>query len=297
MRMEVVFRGLVNSWGHQFDDFGQSFLTDGAGFSGIAYSFPGAAFKPTPGAKRVLGLISPGSYPKFASAEIISGNSFPPEWQGSVITCDFRANRVTRFSLEEQGAGFVTTQEDDLLRTASSTFRPIDVKQGPDGALYIADWSNPIINHGEVDFRDERRDRWHGRIWRVTWKGGAPKEKEDLTQIASKALLDRLISNDRYTRDQARRVLLERDDLPEKQVHEWTKASSDEYQKLQGVWLQQGLDMIDFQDVRALASADDPKVRSAAMRIVSDLVDPATDSSQPLDATAALAIYLSLIHI
>ena len=291
MRMEVVFRGLVNSWGHQFDDFGQSFLTDGAGFSGIAYSFPGAAFKPTPGAKRVLGLISPGSYPKFASAEIISGNSFPPEWQGSVITCDFRANRVTRFSIEEQGAGFVTTQEDDLLRTASSTFRPIDVKQGPDGALYIADWSNPIINHGEVDFRDERRDRWHGRIWRVTWKGGAPKEKEDLTQIASKALLDRLISNDRYTRDQARRVLLERDDLPEKQVHEWTKASSDEYQKLQGVWLQQGLDMIDFQDVRALASADDPKVRSAAMRIVSDLVDPATDSSQPLDATAALAIY------
>ena len=74
-------------------------------------------------------------------------------------------------------------------------------------------------------------------------------------------------------------------------MHEWTKASSDEYQKLQGVWLQQGLDMIDFQDVRALASADDPKVRSAAMRIVSDLVDPATDSSQPLDATAALAIY------
>ncbi|MBT4887330.1 MAG: c-type cytochrome [Planctomycetaceae bacterium] len=291
MRMEVVFRGLVNSWGHQFDDFGQSFLTDGAGFSGIAYSFPGAAFKPTPGAKRVLGLISPGSYPKFASAEIIAGNSFPPEWQGSVITCDFRANRVTRFSLKEQGAGFVTTQEDDLLRTASSTFRPIDVKQGPDGALYIADWSNPIINHGEVDFRDERRDRWHGRIWRVAWKGGVPKEKEDLTKVASKALLDRLISNDRYTRDQARRVLLERDDLSEKQVHEWTKASSDEYQKLQGVWLQQGLDIIDFQDVRALVSADDPKVRSAAMRIVSDLVDPATDSSQPVDATAALEIY------
>ena len=291
MRMEVIFRGLVNSWGHQFDDFGQSFLTDGAGFSGIAYSFPGAAFNPTPGAKRVLGLISPGSYPKFASAEIISGNSFPPEWQGSVITCDFRANRVTRFSLADQGAGFVTTQEDDLLRTASSTFRPIDVKQGPDGALYIADWSNPIINHGEVDFRDERRDRWHGRIWRVSWSGGAQKEKEDLTKTASKDLLDRLISDDRYTRDQSRRVLLERGDLSEEQVHEWTKASSDEYQKLQGVWLQQGFDTINFEDVRALALADDPKVRSAAMRIVSDLVDPVTDSSQPLDATTALEIY------
>ena len=40
---------------------------------------------------------------------------------------------------------------------------------GPDGALYIADWYNPIIQHGEVDFRDERRDRTHGRIWRVSF--------------------------------------------------------------------------------------------------------------------------------
>ena len=42
---------------------------------------------------------------------------------------------------------------------------------GPDGALYIADWYNPIIQHGEVDFRDPRRDHTHGRIWRVTAKG------------------------------------------------------------------------------------------------------------------------------
>ena len=178
-----------------------------------------------------------------------------------------------------------------MLRTASSTFRPIDVKQGPDGALYIADWSNPIINHGEVDFRDERRDRWHGRIWRVAWKGAPSKEKENLTQISSTALLDRLVCNDRYTRDQARRVLFERDDLSEEEVHEWTTASSDEYQKLQGVWLQQGMNSINSQDLRSLVSADDPKVRSASMRIVSDLVDPATDSSHPLDATAALEIY------
>ncbi len=47
------------------------------------------------------------------------------------------------------------------------------MKLGPDGALYIADWSNPIINHGEVDFRDPRRDHEHGRIWRLSRKGGA----------------------------------------------------------------------------------------------------------------------------
>ncbi|MCR9295320.1 MAG: GDSL-type esterase/lipase family protein [bacterium] len=67
MRMEIFFRGLWNSWGHQFDSFGQSFLSDGAGFAGIAYSFPGATFNPTPKARQQLDLISPGNWPKFDS--------------------------------------------------------------------------------------------------------------------------------------------------------------------------------------------------------------------------------------
>ena len=291
MRMQIVFRGLVNSWGHQFNQYGQSFLTDGAGTSGIAYSFPGAAFRPAPGTRRVLDLISPGNYPKFASAEIIHGDSYPPAWQGSVVTCDFRANRVTRFSISDEGAGFVTKQEDDLLRTSASTFRPIDVKQGPDGALYIADWSNPIINHGEVDFRDERRDRWHGRIWRVTWKGSKQKKKEDLTKLDSETLFKRLVSDDRYTRDQARRVLLERKDAIADSVDRWTKESNDEYAKLQAVWLQQGLDAVNPSEVSSLASATDPQIRAAVIRIVSDLADPETDAAQPLDTALAMKIF------
>ena len=175
-----------------------------------------------------MGLISP-KLPKFASAEIISEVRF----RRSGRVCDYlRLPCKPSDKVQPRGtAGFVTTQEDDLLRTTSSSFRPIDVKQGPD-ALYIVDWSNPIINHGEVDFRDER-DRWHGRIWRVTWTGSTPKKKEDLTKTASKDLLHQLISDDRYTRDQARRVLLEGSDLSEEDLHTWTKASSDEYQKLQ----------------------------------------------------------------
>ena len=42
---------------------------------------------------------------------------------------------------------------------------------GPDGAIYIADWYNPIIGHYQASFRHPDRDKAHGRIWRVTAKG------------------------------------------------------------------------------------------------------------------------------
>ncbi len=284
MRMQILFRGLWNPWGHQFDAYGQSFLSDGAGFAGIAYAFPGALFKPTPHARRVLDLISPGRYPKFCSAEIIHGDSYPPAWQGSIVTCDFRANRVTRFSLSEQDAGFVTKQEDDLLRTSTATFRPIDVKQGPDGALYIADWSNPIINHGEVDFRDERRDRWHGRIWRVTWKGAKQKPSTDLTERSSRELFANLTHNDRYVRDQSRRILLENPSTINDKVHGWSDNAKDEFALLQAVWLQQGLDNVHPPHLEQLIAAKDHRVRAAAIRIVSDLGDPKSDTASPLSA-------------
>src|SRR5207247_2968106 len=130
----------------------------------------------------------------------IYSQHFPDDWQGDMITCDFRANRVVRFKVMEEGAGYVAVEAGDLLRSKEVTFRPIDVKFGPDGALYIADWSNPIIQHGEVDFRDARRDKEHGRIWRVVAKSEIrnPKseiaKKRDLTKLSIPKLLDLTLS-------------------------------------------------------------------------------------------------------
>mgnify|MGYP003349762832 CR=1 FL=1 len=68
-------------------------------------------------ARRELQSVSPGNYPKFASLELIYSEHFPADWQGRAVTCDFRANRVTSFFVEESGAGYVTKQGPDLLRT------------------------------------------------------------------------------------------------------------------------------------------------------------------------------------
>jgi putative heme-binding domain-containing protein len=172
-RLEIFARGWVNAWGHAFDKWGNSFVTDGAGGEGINYAFPGAVYPTAPGAPRVLHGMNPGS-PKYCGLEIISGPHWPDDWQGDLITCDFRAHRVVRFKVAENGSGYTAREVPELIKTTHVAFRPIDIKLGPDGALYIADWYNPIIQHGEVDFRDPRRDHTHGRIWRVTVKGRKP---------------------------------------------------------------------------------------------------------------------------
>jgi putative heme-binding domain-containing protein len=172
-RLEVVVRGFVNPWGVHFDRFGQMFATDGAYGEGINYAFPGSVFVTAVGAKRLVAGLNPGS-PKHCGLEILSGAHWPDSIRGTMVTNDFRAHRVCRFRVTEDQSGYESVQLPELIKTPHVAFRPIDAKQGLDGALYIADWYNPIIQHGEVDFRDPRRDRTHGRIWRLTHRDQLP---------------------------------------------------------------------------------------------------------------------------
>ena len=283
LALDVFARGWVNTWGHAFDRWGRSLVTDGAGGDGIYYGFPGAAYQTAAGASRILHGMNPGS-PKLCGLEIIDGRHLPDDAQGLLVTNDFRANRVCRFRLTEHGSGFASEKLPDLIHSQRVTFRPIDVKMGPDGAIYIADWYNPIIQHGEVDFRDERRDRTHGRIWRVTAKGRAVLPRIDFTKLSTPELLGHLKSSESYARDMAKRVLFARGS--EAVVPELTKwlASLDsldpdfERLRLEALRLRQGLDRgspqeIDAGLLKAVLASPDPRARAAAARIVCDWAD------------------------
>lgn len=215
-KVEVFAKGLVNNWGHQTDAEGQSFLTDGAGGNGVSWAFPGATFSPSEGAKGTMPSVSSGGYPKFCSLEIIRSPMFPASWQGNAITNDFRAHRMVRFSFadlttaEPARSAYATSDMPDVARTPDQGFRPVDVKLGPDGALYVADWTNPVINHGEVDFRDPRRDKKNGRIWRISHKDGKPVAWSALWDKETPQLLEGLLSKNSWEQQQARRVLSQR---------------------------------------------------------------------------------------
>ena len=282
MRLEVFARGWVNSWGQAFDRFGQSFATDGAGGEGINYVLPGASYTTDPTATRIVKGLNPGT-PKDCGLEVLGGRHLPEDWRGNLLTNDFRGNRVCRYVLSDDGAGFAAREQSEVIKTTHRAFRPIDVKMGPDGAIYIADWYNPIIQHGEVDFRDPRRDHTRGRIWRVTAKGRPLVDRPSLVDAPVGTLLDALKAPEDWTRQNAKRVMKElgaKTVLPA--LAAWVKAldGGDElaqHHRLEALWTYQTLDVLEPELLDRLLDAEDARVRAAAVRVVAHWHDRLPD--------------------
>ena len=289
-RLEVFNLGQVNPWGLVFDPWGRSFSTDGAYGEGINHTFPGATFRCLPNQlPRILIGLNPGQ-PKQCGLERISGAHFPDDWQGQLITADFRGHRVNRFETTESGSSFTSKQLDDIVRSNHGSFRPIDMRMGPDGALYIADWYNPIIQHGEVDFRDPRRDKAHGRIWRVTVKDRPLCPPVDYPSLTEAELLDLLKASEDWVRHWAKQELKSRNipDLTQK-LAAWLEANDDPRLVAEAAWTAETCGLADFswffttQYASNRPGRDEPRLRAAGLRLLSHLVrdkglDAFTDS-------------------
>jgi len=265
-----------NPWGHVFDDWGQSFMVNNPRIMYLSSS-TGNSHENV----RAEELISTS---KQCGGDLARGSHIGDDLRGQLLTGRFKGRSVVRYEFIENGAGFSTKVHEPLIQSKHPNFRPVDVKMGPDGAVYVADWYSSIINHANHDFRDPRRDNSHGRIWRITKKGSPLVEKPALVGEPIAHLVDQLGSPEVWNRHQARKELSERDpDEVLSAVEKWvgkldpTRAQHD-LSLVEAMWACQNVERVSEDILMRVLDAKDGHARSAGARILRywhpDLTDP-----------------------
>jgi putative heme-binding domain-containing protein len=276
LRLEVHDRSILgtNTWGHIFDAWGQSFCTT-AWPDGIHLVLPDSPLT----ASSDKGVVPPLPLTRVADgrhcgATFISGRHFPDDWQGNLISGSFAQQLLYRYQISDSGSKFTGKQLAPLLISKHRKFRPVDVQMGPDGALYVADWYDEVIQHNQIDFRDPRRDHSRGRIWRIVHTDLPLVTPPKLTGVSVDDVLEQLKAPEQWTRQQAKRALAERNAKEvAARLDAWVRrldAKDADLPRhlLEALWVCQTIDHIDIDLLTRVLSSADPRARAAATRVL-----------------------------
>ena len=256
-------------------------------------------------------FLTSAAKPKTCGIEIISSRAFPDSLQGNVLFNTFIGFQgVKQHKLAEDGSGIIGTETEPLLQSKDPNFRPVDLKFGPDGALYVIDWYDPIIQHGEQNFRDPNRDHHRGRIWKITHKDKAKLKVTDLSKLGIPELLDQLKTPEDRVRYRTRRKLR---DFPANEilpaVDSWISKLDNndpelEQHRLEGLWVYQQFNKVNESLLEELLLSKNKFIRAAATRVLfywKDRVDNSLDKlikmSTDTESRVRLEAIISLSHI
>lgn len=269
-RLESFFNGGKaghNCWGVAFDDYAQIFHKSGDRPFGY-YTVPGLAKNAQPEEYHPIGALFDTS-PKTTALEIIGTKGLPADIQGCALIGGYFGSVIELHRLIDDGAGFRSEQLPKLLRSSVDSFRPVDVSVGPDGSMYAADWFNPVIGHYQASYADPRRDRRHGRIWRISAKGYPKVKQPDLASMKPAELLEQLKSPERWTRYQAKRLLFNGNTADVVAAADnFVKTVKDEQLLLEVTGVFQSHQVVRPELVEQLLNAKDARVRAYGARVV-----------------------------
>ena len=266
----------ANPWGHVFDSWGRSIITDGT--NGLARRLTHIAGPhPYPdldkGHGDVRGVISmtPSGRRPAGGTELLGGPHIPEEHHGWLVQPqNIGFHGVRWYELSKQDSGFAAeAQVQDLLSSSDPTCRPVDLEVGPDGAIYVLDWANPIVGHMQFSVRDPRRDHAHGRIWRITHEASPLASWKPMDQESVDLLLHRLEEGHPWSVRRARLELHRRDAaevLPAAVA--WAESTASERMLLEALWLHQAMGAVNEGLLDRLLVAEDPRARAAAVAVL-----------------------------
>jgi len=277
--VEYYTHGQVNPFGLCFDPLGNLYSAD-------CHTQP------------VMALLRGGYYQSFGkphdglgyAPEMVSGydrstaiagivyyaaDHFPPAYRACLYFGDVVVNQVNMYRLEPHGSSFVAKLEPKFLTCDDPWFRPVDVKLGPDGALYIADFYNRIIGHYEVPLTHPGRDHTRGRIWRIVYRGPDGKGKPvapraDWTTAAIADLVNDLKHPNLVVRMKATNQLVERGSEAVPAVRAVMQSATPAFQRMHGLWILARLHALDDGLLEAAARDSDRGVRVHAMKVLGE---------------------------
>jgi len=269
-----VSYGFANPWGHTFDKWGQDFVADASGGANyFATAFSGDVDYPEK--HKSMPQFLKMQWRPTSGCEFVSSRNFPEDTQGDYLLNNVIGFQgVLRYRVKETGSGFHADPVEPLLRATDGNFRPVDLEFGPDGALYLVDWYNPLIGHMQHSLRDPNRDVEHGRIWRISYKKRPLVEKAKVAGASVPELLELLKAYEDRTRYRARRALREHPSATVlAELDKWVAGLYKDdaevwHHRLEALWLKQSLDVVDPALLLQVLTCPEAKARAAATRVL-----------------------------
>lgn len=181
--------------------------------------------------------------------------------QGRLFQCEPCANLVQRYDVEnadgEIHATLMGNAEDlDFLTSTDERFRPVNLRVGPDGALYVVDLYRGILQHRvfltsflrrQAEERGLVEPHGLGRIWRIRHQDAVEESVTDLSQAPDLVLVHLLGHVNAWQRRTAQRLLLDRT-LSEKVVTALSHAafeSTSGMRRVHALWVLEGIGRLD----------------------------------------------------
>jgi putative membrane-bound dehydrogenase-like protein len=161
-----------------------------------------------------------GGFTAAAGSLIYSGGQWPEEFRGNHFVCEPTINLIHRDQLWPDGISFKATKprEAEFLASKDRWFRPVHLRTGPDGQMYVLDFYNQAAIHNDTRGPEHGptnaavrpdRDHLHGRIWRVRHRSADRLVRPSLPQATPAQLAGTLDHADMWWRMTAQRLLLE----------------------------------------------------------------------------------------
>ena len=277
--------GWSNVWGIIFDNFGQPYLADASpglnyymSHTASNFTFPKETKYDNHKGRRDKVSFTPSGRRPSCGNEFLQSDHFPPETRGWYVTNQMKGwHGVRWYEIEESGSGVAASQpygeENELLTATDIMFRPVAMQIGPDGALYVLDYYNPIVGHTTYSFRDPRHIKTYGRVWRITHKTRPLDWQPDILGEPVSALLANLSHSNYRARYHSRRELQQREadevlPLLEKWMAEPAVEAEQFNKKLEVLWLHQNFNRPDLDLLRELLESPDHHERTAALRVL-----------------------------